>query len=145
MSPCLETPTSAASAGLFYTSGTTGRAKGVTRPAPTAEQVAQRQVALTMCYGIRPGCTSLVTTPLHHIFAQGMALATLRAGGTVVIMPRFDAQTFLDLVERHLVTTAQMVPTMFVRLLRLPEDRRAPRTSARSSTCCTRALRARRR
>jgi long-chain acyl-CoA synthetase len=77
-----------------------------------------------MCYGIRPGCTSLVTTPLHHVFAQGMALATLRAGGAVVVMPRFDAESFLELVERHRVTTAQMVPTMFVRLMRLPESRR---------------------
>jgi long-chain acyl-CoA synthetase len=110
----------ASSSGLFYTSGTTGRPKGVVRSAPTSEQVAQRHQVLTTCYGIAPGARMLITTPMHHIFAQGAALATLSAGGTVVIMARFDADTFLDLVTTHGITNVQMVPTMFVRLLRLP-------------------------
>jgi long-chain acyl-CoA synthetase len=66
----------ASSSGLFYTSGTTGRPKGVVRFAPTPEQVAQRHQVLTTCHGIVPGARMLITTPLHHIFAQGAALAT---------------------------------------------------------------------
>jgi long-chain acyl-CoA synthetase len=112
----------ASSSGLFYTSGTTGRPKGVLRSAPTPAQVAQRHKVLTTCYGIVPGARMLITTPLHHIFAQGAALATLSAGGTVVIMPRFDANSFLELITEHHITNVQMVPTMFVRLLRLPAD-----------------------
>jgi long-chain acyl-CoA synthetase len=112
----------ASSSGLFYTSGTTGRPKGVVRSAPNPDQVAQRHQVLTTCYGIAPGARMLITTPLHHIFAQGAALATLSAGGTVVIMARFDASTLLDLVATHRITNVQMVPTMFVRLLRLPAE-----------------------
>ena len=115
----------AASSGLFYTSGTTGRPKGVMRPNPTAEQVTHRQRALTLCYGITTGCRTLITTPLHHIFGQGMSLATLAADGTVVVMPRFDAEQLLSLIDRQRITNASMVPTMFVRLLRLPPQVRS--------------------
>ncbi|MGE0878317.1 MAG: AMP-binding protein [Acidimicrobiia bacterium] len=120
--PAESRPRDASSSALFYTSGTTGRPKGVVRPMPTAEQTALRQRSLTMTYGIKPGCRSLITTPLHHIFAQGMALATLNADGTVVVMPRFDAEEMLRLVEQHRITNLQLVPTMLVRLLRLPDE-----------------------
>jgi long-chain acyl-CoA synthetase len=109
----------ASSAGLFYTSGTTGRPKGVIRVAPTPEQIAQRREVLRTCYGIGDGCRMLITTPLHHIFAQAGALTALSSGGQVVLMPRFDTARLLELVELHQITNAQMVPTMFVRLVRL--------------------------
>jgi long-chain acyl-CoA synthetase len=123
--PADAVPRNAASSGLFYTSGTTGRPKGVLRENPTPEQVAHRQQVLTRCYGITEGCRTLITTPMHHIFGQGMSLATLAAGGTVVVMARFDAEELLRLVEEHRITNAAMVPTMFVRLLHLPDDVRA--------------------
>jgi long-chain acyl-CoA synthetase len=111
----------ASSSGLYYTSGTTGRPKGVVRAAPTAEQVEQRRQTLVTAFGIFPGARMLITTPLHHIFAQGAALATLSAQGTVFLMPRFDARQMLDLIQTARITNVQMVPTMFVRLLRLPD------------------------
>jgi len=62
--------------------------------------------------------------PLYHTAPLGWSMATLRLGGTVVVMERFDAEAFLDLIPRHGVTHVFAVPTMFVRLLRLPEEPR---------------------
>jgi long-chain acyl-CoA synthetase len=110
---------------LFYTSGTTGKPKGVLRPAPAPTEVVRRQAALETCYGLTADSRALVTTPLCHMFASNFAQTALRLGGPAVIMPRFDAAEFLRLVERHRITNAQVVPTMFVRLLRLPAEQRA--------------------
>ena len=110
---------------LFYTSGTTGTPKGVVRAAPSAEETVRRQAVLEACYGLTPESRGLVTTPLCHMFASNFAQTTLRLGGLLVVMPRFDATEFLRIVARHGITNAQVVPTMFVRLLRLPPDERA--------------------
>jgi long-chain acyl-CoA synthetase len=110
---------------LFYTSGTTGTPKGVVRAAPAKEETRRRQAVLEACYGLTPESRGLVTTPLCHMFASNFAQTTLRLGGLLVVMPRFDATEFLRLVARHGITNAQVVPTMFVRLLRLPPDERA--------------------
>jgi len=110
---------------LFYTSGTTGTPKGVVRGAPTTEETVGRQAVLEACYGLTPESRGLVTTPLCHMFASNFAQTTLRLGGLLVVMPRFDATEFLRVVARHGITNAQVVPTMFVRLLRLPPDERA--------------------
>ena len=109
---------------LFYTSGTTGTPKGVVRAAPTKEETVRRQAVLEACYGLTPESRGLVTTPLCHMFASNFAQTTLRLGGLLVVMPRFDATEFLRIVARHGITNAQVVPTMFVRLLRLPPDER---------------------
>ena len=74
---------------------------------------------LEACYGLTPESRGLVTTPLCHMFASNFAQTTLRLGGLLVVMPRFDATEFLRIVARHGITNAQVVPTMFVRLLRL--------------------------
>jgi long-chain acyl-CoA synthetase len=110
---------------LFYTSGTTGTPKGVVRGAPTKEETIRRQAVLEACYGLTPESRGLVTTPLCHMFASNFAQTTLRLGGLLVVMPRFDATEFLRTVARHGITNAQVVPTMFVRLLRLPARERA--------------------
>ena len=110
---------------LFYTSGTTGTPKGVVRAAPSKEETARRQAVLEACYGLTPESRGLVTTPLCHMFASNFAQTTLRLGGLLVVMPRFDATEFLRIVARHGITNAQVVPTMFVRLLRLSPDERA--------------------
>jgi long-chain acyl-CoA synthetase len=109
---------------LFYTSGTTGTPKGVVRGTPTKEETIRRQAVLEACYGLTPESRGLVTTPLCHMFASNFAQTTLRLGGLLVVMPRFDAAEFLRLVARHGITNAQVVPTMFVRLLRLPPHKR---------------------
>jgi long-chain acyl-CoA synthetase len=110
---------------MLYTSGTTGRPKGVKRPALDA--VGQRRVAEAMAYvfGNRPGMRTLAVAPMYHGAPNAMTLSTLRSGGTLVILPRFDAEAALAAITTHRITHAFMVPTMFVRLLRLPADVRS--------------------
>lgn len=117
-------PSRAAPPTMLYTSGTTGRPKGVRRPAVDGE--GQKRIAASMAhvFGSRPGMRTLAAAPLYHGAPNAMALSTLRTGGTLVIQPRFDAEEALALIERHRITHAFMVPTMFVRLLRLPRETR---------------------
>ena len=75
-------------------------------------------------YGIEPGVRTLMPGPLYHSAPNSFALRAARVAECVVLMPRFDPEAFLALVERHRVDTLFMVPTMFVRLLKLPEAAR---------------------
>ncbi len=74
------------------------------------------------CTGSRRTTIYLCPTPLYHAAGLGWSLEVQRDGATVVVMDRFDPELFLALVERHRVTHAQLVPTMFIRLLRLPPE-----------------------
>jgi len=76
-------------------------------------------------YRYREGMTYLSPAPLYHSAPQASVAITVRLGGTVIVMERFDPAQFLDLVERYKVTHSQMVPTMFSRLLKLPDEVRA--------------------
>ena len=109
---------------MLYSSGTTGRPKGILRRVPEVHpgtwlpkmEIAQR------LFGMRPGMTYLSPAPLYHS-APLMSVATaLRLGATSVIMEGFDAAQFLSLVERYRITHTQVVPTMLSRLLRLPGE-----------------------
>lgn len=105
---------------MVYTSGTTGRPKAVKRLPATGEESAQRARVLSIIHDTAPGNVALVTGPLYHLFSQALLMATFGAGGTVVVMERFDPEACLELIARHGVTHSALVPTLFVRLLRLP-------------------------
>jgi long-chain acyl-CoA synthetase len=109
---------------MFYSSGTTGRPKGIKpklsgAPFGTGLTI---DAMLPLLYGFGPDSVYLCTGPLYHAAPLGWSLGTQRNGGSVVVMDRFDAESALALIERHRVTHAQFVPTMFVRMLKLPED-----------------------
>ena len=122
--PAWDGPPRPAPQTMLYTSGTTGRPTGVRRP--PLDPDGQRRVAASMAYvfGSRPGMRTLACAPMYHGAPNAMALSTLRTGGTLVIQPRFDPEGFLKLIAEERITHAFMVPTMFVRLLRLPEATR---------------------
>jgi long-chain acyl-CoA synthetase len=124
VSPVADESTGAA---MLYSSGTTGHPKGILRAlsqdAP-ASAVAGVQLARVL-FGFREGMTYLNPAPLYHSAPHASVAAALRLGATVVVMERFDPEQWLALVERYRVTHCQMVPSMFSRLLRLPDDVRA--------------------
>ncbi len=115
-------PLDAAPMSLIYTSGTTGLPKGVIRHPMTPEQ--SQQVALTTLngMGLRPGMRTLVTAPMYHSAPNAQSLFSVALGIDLTVMARFDAEQFLAAVERCGITHAQVVPTMFVRLLELPDE-----------------------
>lgn len=114
-------------ADLLYSSGTTGRPKGIRSPRSSKPfgQLTALGGLLKNLWGFGPDTVYLSTAPLYHAGPLRFALNTLRLGGTVVVMERFDAEAALRAIERYRVTHSQWVPTMFVRLLRLPDDVRA--------------------
>ncbi|MES2226430.1 MAG: acyl-CoA synthetase [Pseudomonadota bacterium] len=106
---------------MIYTSGTTGRPKGVRRQPPTPEEGAAVARNRARIYGLRPGMRSLLPGPLYHSAPNGFGLRSAQLADVLVLMPRFDPEEFLALVERHRIDTTFIVPTMMVRLLHLPE------------------------
>lgn len=112
---------------MFYSSGTTGRPKGITRKQGEIAwgNFAPLDLYLRTTYGLDRDTVYLVPAPLYHAAALVWAMNVLRGGGTVVVMEKFDPLEALRLIEAHRVTHAQFVPTMFVRMLRLPEGDRA--------------------
>ncbi|MBV9639427.1 MAG: acyl-CoA synthetase [Mycobacteriaceae bacterium] len=109
---------------MLYSSGTTGRPKAVRRPLPTdgdgswAQKVLQ--YSLTQRYGMTASSVYLSPAPLYHAAGVNFTMAVHRVGAASILMPRFDAEAALRLIETHHVTHAQFVPTMFVRMLKLP-------------------------
>ena len=111
-------------AAMLYTSGTTGRPKGIRRQAATPQQVAMGLERLTLVIGCEPGMRALACAPMYHSAPNSFAMAVAQFSGTLVIEERFEAETTLRLIEQHRVSHAYLVPTMYVRLLRLPEETR---------------------
>lgn len=110
---------------IIYTSGTTGKPKGVRR-FPQPEQNARKHLALRdSIYGIAPGIRALICGPLYHSAPNAFAMRAVNVAEKIVLMARFDAEEFLENVERHSITTIFMVPTMLVRLLKLPQEVRS--------------------
>lgn len=111
-------------AAMLYSSGTTGRPKGILRPLPDAHP-GDEVPAVTFMTGIwkmTGESTYLSPAPLYHAAPQGSVSMALRLGATAVVLERFDPELFLETVERFGVTHSQVVPTMFTRLLKLPDD-----------------------
>ena len=112
---------------MLYSSGTTGRPKGILRP--LAEQPPSEQLPLfdflQKLWQYREGMIYLSPAPLYHSAPQAAVNLTIRMGGTVIIMESFDPQRYLELVEQWGVTHSQLVPTMFSRMLKLPEEVRS--------------------
>jgi acyl-CoA synthetase (AMP-forming)/AMP-acid ligase II len=112
---------------MFYSSGTTGRPKGI-KP-PTVGEPLGGPTAFTGLmaglYGFDEQSVYLCPAPLYHAAPAGWTTGTHRLGGTAVIMERFDALETLALIERHRVTHVQFVPTHMVKLLKLSEEERS--------------------
>jgi long-chain acyl-CoA synthetase len=105
---------------MIYTSGTTGRPKGVRRNAPTPEEHRKTERWRSLVYGVRRGVRALLPGPLYHTAPNSFGIRAALLAEVLVLMPRFDAEALLRLIERHRIDTVLMVPTMLMRLLQLP-------------------------
>ncbi|ALH81465.1 acyl-CoA synthetase [Sphingopyxis macrogoltabida] len=111
---------------MLYSSGTTGRPKGI-RPALPEGSLDQTN-ALTefgrTSYGMAADTVFLSPAPLYHSAPLRWCMAVQKLGGTVIVMEKFDGEAALSLIERFAVTHAQFVPTHFIRMLKLPAETR---------------------
>jgi fatty-acyl-CoA synthase len=113
---------------MFYSSGTTGRPKGIRTPLQGRLLGAEPSLLVALLknlFGFTGNSVYLSPAPLYHAAPLGYVRAVGELGATAIIMPRFDATATLEAIATHRVTHTQMVPTMFGRLLALPEDVRA--------------------
>ncbi|MFO1024827.1 MAG: AMP-binding protein [Acetobacteraceae bacterium] len=123
--PPTPVPDETAGEFMLYSSGTTGRPKGVRRPLRNEHPSNDSLLASTISeYGFDPDTVYLSPAPMYHAAPLAFSMLVQRAGGIVVMMPRFDAAECLALIQRYRVTHAQFVPTMFVRMLKLPDEER---------------------
>lgn len=126
--PDKPTKTAEAPGTIIYTSGTTGRPKGVRRKPPTPDEVKMtgrirdEQFGFGMWKTSPNEITVAVTGPMYHSAPNAYGLYAARIGANVVLEARFEAEELLALIERRRITHIHMVPIMFNRLLKLPED-----------------------
>jgi long-chain acyl-CoA synthetase len=108
---------------MLYSSGTTGRPKGV-KYKITRQRVGEQPVEMgmmTTVWGMDGNAVYLSPAPLYHSAPLFYSMSTMRLGGTVIVMEQFDPELALAYIEQYHVTHSQWVPTMFVRMLKLPE------------------------
>jgi long-chain acyl-CoA synthetase len=121
--PNVQAP-KAARGSMIYTSGTTGRPKGVRRRPSTPELQALAAGEAAKYWGIKadPSSVVLMNGPMYHSAPAAYGMGSARLGLNMVLQARFEAEDMLRLIDRHKVSHMHIVPTMFVRLLRLPDD-----------------------
>ncbi len=110
---------------MLYSSGTTGRPKGIRPPLERGLPIDGPNVLLALAQALARADSSAVylsPAPLYHAAPLRWCMAITRIGGTLVIMEKFDGEAYLAAVQEHKVTHSQLVPTMFVKMLKLPED-----------------------
>ncbi|OYX76813.1 MAG: 4-coumarate--CoA ligase [Sphingomonadales bacterium 32-65-25] len=116
---------------LIYSSGTTGRPKGIVQP--HRQRWAHLQRGVTQGYG--PEAVTLVATPLYSNTTLVSLFPTIGLGGTLVLLPKFSAQAFLELSERHRATHVMLVPVQYRRLMEYPDFDRFDLSSYRRKFC----------
>jgi long-chain acyl-CoA synthetase len=124
--PTTPIPDERGGSAMLYSSGTTGRPKGITRPLVDEPPDAPSPLFafLSSLWRYREDMVYLSPAPLYHSAPQAAVGATILMGGTVIVMERFDPVDYLRLVEQYQVTHSQLVPTMFSRMLKLPPEER---------------------
>lgn len=119
-------PDEMAGTDMLYSSGTTGRPKGIRPPLERDVPIDEANVLISLAKLLAKAegddMVYLSPAPLYHAAPLRWCMTFTRLGATLVIMEKFDAEQFLALVEKYKVTHTQLVPTMFVKMLKLPED-----------------------
>jgi len=113
---------------MLYSSGTTGRPKGVKVPLPEEEEIdAPNSLVMlaSAAFGINADSIYLSPAPLYHAAPLRWSMTIHRLGGTVVLMKKFDPEAALAAIQHYRCNAAQFVPTHFVRMLKLPAEVRA--------------------
>ena len=126
--PALPIADETAGVAMLYSSGTTGRPKGIRRaspPNPAIDAVTPLAMIAAGFFGLGPDSVYLSTAPLYHAAPLGWTMVVHQLGGTVVLMRKFDAETALAHIAHYRCNSGQFVPTHFVRMLKLPEAVRA--------------------
>jgi len=108
--------------GMIYTSGTTGKPKGIVRESVSTESLLKMVMAVMTRMGLQPCGRTIIPAPLYHTAPNTVGVLATRLGMDITILTRFDPEDFLAAVEHRRVEQVQMVPTMFTRLLRLPQE-----------------------
>jgi len=113
---------------MAYTSGTTGRPKGVVRQAVPLDKLPAQQAfmqeVVIHALGLQAGCRALLPAPIYHSGPSIFTQVSLRVCDRFVVMPRFEPERVLQLIESHQIDVIYLVPIMYVRLLKLsPEIR----------------------
>jgi long-chain acyl-CoA synthetase len=110
---------------MIYTSGTTGNPKGVRREPTSAERQARIAEMALRSFGIRSGGTVAMTGPMYHSAPGAYASIAMALGNDIHLLPRFDPEDLLRAIDEHKISHMHVVPTMFMRMLRLPDEVKA--------------------